>query len=438
MAVYFVAVAVALVDDFRAVDAGNLAAGFEPRRQGAEAHGAAEVGVDVALFGFAAFVHPFGDECDHRVGDFVIPFGAARTGKAEDVPRVFDDGDLHPQANAEVGDAVFARVLHREDFAFNAAVAEAAGNDDAIDVGKQACALLREVFRIDVADVHFVAAADARMVERFVERFVGIGQIHIFADHGDGDFLFEIGDGGFNLLPHGQVGGVRFQVEVAHYRLIHALFVIEQRDFVNVFHVQPGEDRIGGDVGKEGNLAPLVFGNVAVGAANQHIRLNPDGAQFLDTVLRRLGFQLAGGGDIRQERQVHIHAAAAPQLRAQLADGFQKRQRFDIANRAADFHHRNIRAFRRAQHIGLDGIGDVRNHLHRRAEIIAAPLLADDLRINAPGGAVIELRRAHIDEALVVAKIQVGFRAVVGNEHLAVLERAHRPRIDVDIRIELD
>jgi len=37
-----------------------------------------------------------------------------------------------------------------------------------------------------------------------------------------------------------------------------------------------------------------------------------------------------------------------------------------------------------------------------------------------------------------VAKIQVGFRAVVGDEYLAVLERAHRPRIDVDIRIELD
>ena len=53
-----------------------------------------------------------------------------------------------------------------------------------------------------------------------------------------------------------------------------------------------------------------------------------------------------------------------PQLRAKLADGFQKRQRFDIANRAADFHHRNIRAFRRAQHVGLNRVGNVRDDLH--------------------------------------------------------------------------
>ena len=135
---------------------------------------------------------------------------------------------------------------------------------------------------------------------------------------------------------------------------------------------------------------------------------------------------------------MHIHAAAAPQLRAQLADGFQKRQRFDIANRTADFHHRNIRAFRRAQDVALDGVGNVRDDLHRRAEVIAAPLLADDFRVNAAGGAVVELGGAHIDEALVVAEVKVGFRAVVGDEYLAVLERAHRPRINIDIRIELD
>ena len=42
------------------------------------------------------------------------------------------------------------------------------------------------------------------------------------------------------------------------------------------------------------------------------------------------------------------------------------------------------------------------------------------------------------DEALVVAEIEIGFGAVVGDEHFAVLERAHRARIDVDVRIELE
>ena len=40
-------------------------------------------------------------------------------------------------------------------------------------------------------------------------------------------------------------------------------------------------------------------------------------------------------------------------------------------------------------------------------------------------------------EALVVAEVEVGLGAVVGDEDLAVLVRAHRARIDVDVRVEL-
>ena len=42
-----------------------------------------------------------------------------------------------------------------------------------------------------------------------------------------------------------------------------------------------------------------------------------------------------------------------------------------------------------------------------------------------------------LGEALVVAEVEVGLRAVVGDVHLAVLVRAHRARIDVDVRVEL-
>ena len=38
---------------------------------------------------------------------------------------------------------------------------------------------------------------------------------------------------------------------------------------------------------------------------------------------------------------------------------------------------------------------------------------------------------------LVVAQVEIGLGAVIGHEHLAVLERAHCPRIDVDVGIEL-
>ena len=46
-------------------------------------------------------------------------------------------------------------------------------------------------------------------------------------------------------------------------------------------------------------------------------------------------------------------------------------------------------------------------------------------------------REVLVDEALVVADVEIGLGAVLGHEHLAVLERAHRPGVDVDVRIEL-
>ena len=42
-----------------------------------------------------------------------------------------------------------------------------------------------------------------------------------------------------------------------------------------------------------------------------------------------------------------------------------------------------------------------------------------------------------VGEALVVPEVEVGLRAVVGDVDLAVLVRAHRAGIDVDVRVEL-
>ena len=86
----------------------------------------------------------------------------------------------------------------------------------------------------------------------------------------------------------------------------------------------------------------------------------------------------------------------------------------------------------------LDLVGDVRDHLHRAAEVVAAALLVDHALVDLAGGEVVALAHLGADEALVVAEVEVGLGAVVGDEHFAVLERAHRARIDVDVRIELD
>ena len=79
----------------------------------------------------------------------------------------------------------------------------------------------------------------------------------------------------------------------------------------------------------------------------------------------------------------------------------------------------------------------MRNHLHRLAQVVAAPLLQDDLLVDAPRRQVVIARQRRMREPLVVPKVQIGFRAVVGHKNLAMLERRHRSRIDVQIRVKL-
>src|SRR3546814_13803532 len=56
----------------------------------------------------------------------------------------------------------------------------------------------------------------------------------------------------------------------------------------------------------------------------------------------------------------------------------------------------------------LDRVGDVRNHLDGRAQIIATALALDDLAVDPPRGDVVALVRGDAGEALVMAQIEVG------------------------------
>ena len=62
-----------------------------------------------------------------------IEFAGARVRKSADMAGKLDDRDLHAEADAEIGDALFAAILCGEDHALDASSAEAARHDDAVD-----------------------------------------------------------------------------------------------------------------------------------------------------------------------------------------------------------------------------------------------------------------------------------------------------------------
>ena len=79
----------------------------------------------------------------------------------------------------------------------------------------------------------------------------------------------------------------------------------------------------------------------------------------------------------------------------------------------------------------------MRNHLNGLAQVIAAPLLFEHVRIYPPRTHGIGDPRGYAGEAFIMTKIEISFRPVIGDEDLAMLERRHGAGIDVEIGIKL-
>ena len=175
----------------------------------------------------------------------------------------------------------------------------------------------------------------------------------------------------------------------------------------------------------------IEVGQLAVGAADDGVGLDADLAQRGHRVLGGLGLQLARRPDVGHQRDVQEEAVVPADVVAHLARGLEERQRLDVADGAADLGDHDVdRSSGRphGQDPVLDLVGDVRDHLDGVAEVVAAALLGDHAGVDLPGGDVGDLVEVGVQEPLVVPDVEVGLRAVVGDEDLAVLERVHRAR----------
>ena len=155
-------------------------------------------------------------------------------------------------------------------------------------------------------------------------------------------------------------------------------------------------------------------------------------------MLRGFGLRFVRARDIRHQRHVEKQAVAAAHLGGHLADGFEKGLGFDVAGGAADFRDHHIGGGLFADRIdkGLDFARDMRDNLHRFAQILPGALFVEDIPVYFAGGQIGVFVQIFVDKALVMAEVEVGFCAVLGDEDLAVLERAHGARVDIDIGIK--
>ncbi|CAI8157264.1 MAG: Uncharacterised protein [Synechococcus sp. CC9902] len=109
-------------------------------------------------------------------------------------------------------------------------------------------------------------------------------------------------------------------------------------------------------------------------------------------MLCRFGFQLPGGADERQQGDVDVGDVAPAHITSKLTDGFEERQRLDVANGATDFgdHHISVAVRCHPLDAFTDLTGDVRDHLHGAAVVIPAALLVDHRLVDRAGGHAVQ------------------------------------------------
>ena len=227
-------------------------------------------------------------------------------------------------------------------------------------------------------------------------------------------------------------------MKLLHHDFVHLFIQQIQRNLIDGIGIDNLNHRFPIHIAEEGNLFLHFIGHPLFHTAGDNIRMNPQPLELIDAVLGGFGFRLTGSVEIRHKGAVDIKHVLGADFPFHLTDGFQKRLGFDITDGTADFgnDHIGVSFFSRTQDAFFDFIGHMRNHLNGAAEIIAAAFFFQHGVINFAAGGITVFGKIDINKTFIVADIQVSFGAVIGNEHFAMLIRAHSAGVDIDIRVK--
>jgi len=204
-----------------------------------------------------------------------------------------------------------------------------------------------------------------------------------------------------------------------------------------VRHVAALDDGLDRHIAEQAEFVAQIGIEGVIAAADQHVGLNADLAQFGHRLLGGFALEFAGRGQVGHQRDVDEDHVGGACFVGKLPHGFQEGQALDIAGGAADFGDQHVDIFAAGRDPILDLVGDMGDHLDGLAEVIAAAFPLDHAFVNLARTQAVEPGKLAAGETFVVAEIEVGFGPVFQDVHFAVLERAHRTRIHVQIGVEL-
>ena len=278
-----------------------------------------------------------------------------------------------------------------------------------------------------------------RVLQSLGNREIRIVKPDVLPDQTDADMVRPRLDALNHALPIRELGRGRVDPKLPADHRGKVGFFQHQRRFIEVWQREVFNHAVGPDIAEERNLFENGVLQRLVAAQDDDVGVNAHPLQLAHRVLRGLGLVLVRAAQKRHQRDMNKEAVLSADLQRDLADGLQKRLGLDVADRAADFSddHIGVGFLTHPVNKFLDFIGDVRDDLHRGAEILPPALLVEHVPVDLSRGQVGVFVQVLVDEALIVPEIEIGFGAVLGHIHLPMLIRAHGSRIDVDIGVEL-
>src|SRR6185369_9828739 len=157
--------------------------------------------------------------------------------------------------------------------------------------------------------------------------------MNIFADYGNLHFAMGRLPELFNhALPGGKIRRFCPDIELLHDLIVQTLLVQRLWDGIDVIRVRRGDNRFLVDIAEERDLAFKLPRHLLFAAAEEDIGLDAYLLKLLHGVLRRLALQLAGGLDVRDERQMDVEDVAVSAVALELPYRFQKREEIGRAH----------------------------------------------------------------------------------------------------------
>ena len=233
-------------------------------------------------------------------------------------------------------------------------------------------------------------------------------QLHVLAHEADAHAPERRAHAFHHGAPLGEVRLRRLKPQLTADDPCEARLLEHQRRLVEVRQRDIAYDAVLGHIAEARHLAedgPVLYGLVA--AQDDDVRRDAEALQLLYRVLGGLGLVLARGAQVGHQRDMDVKRVAAPGLAAYLAYGLYEGLALDVAYGAAylGYEHVGACALGEGADAGFYLVRDVRDGLDGTAQILTAPLLLYDARIDPASREVREAVEVLVYEPLVMPEV---------------------------------